>query len=435
MFNSRFGNGIVAAFEEEGGDNVEAVEVEVGGDSAEAALGEVAESAVAVTDTTDNIEAAAADADALDEIVAVAEKAEGEGGLEPAAAEAIEVAVESIYNRLGIKKKPLVSVEAFSNKATKLRATNVAIEDWKEQVKKIWAAIVAAFTKVVDWLKNFFRTLFDSSAKLSARATAVKNAVKGKGGAAAKEAEIAGGGFVKKLATAEGFDSGKAIAGVAGLAESLSFAVNVGGISYDWAKLVSDKGAFEGFATKTPGTAAKTSKKAPEGYVWVGASDLLGNKTILMLNPAEGKKGAEALQALRGVKVEAGDTNPKLELKAEKVPTLGLDDISKMADGVIAAAKSINTQQSLVGTLEGNLKNVINDANSIAKLADSKADEGIGARAKAVSGAVTADTNGRIKLITMVFGHAVSTAHAGLDYAEKSLKQYEGKKEEPAAAK
>lgn len=428
---SRFNLGIVASMEE-GQEDLPVAEVEVGADSAEAAIAETADAAGAVAEGTTQIESAQNDADALTSIIETVEGSEAEGGLDPVAAEVVEVAVESIYQRLGIKKKPLVSVEAFSNKTGRLRATNVAVEDWKEQVKRVWKAIVEAFGKVLAWIQNFFRGLFDASAKLSNRATALKKAVAARSGATAKEAEIASGSFVKNLTSAEGFDAGKAVAGVAEVANAVNEAAADNDLSAAWSSLVKDQAAFDAYTTGKPAGGAVEGLKAPEGFTWQGVASMPGNKTIAILTPAAGLKGAEGLAALRKVKVDAAPTNAKLENKAEKVATLSLDQISSMADAVVTAAKGINGKKAIEAKLKSNLSNFINEANSIAAMGDAKEDKELGNRATAVAGAASAATNTDIKFKTLVFSHALAVAQSGLDYAEKSLKQYAEPKAEPA---
>ena len=214
MFKSSFGRGLVAAMES--AENTPAVdEIIPAADSAETSLLETAEAGAEVTGTLDDIESAQADGDSLGAIAETMEATEETGGLDPVAAEVAEVAVESICNRLGVTRRKY-ALESFSSKDKRVAATRYAVEEIKDVLKRIWDAIVAAFGKVKEFLKNFFKALFDSNEKLAQRADALVNkATNAKG--APKEKEIAAGGFGKALATGGAFKKASVIESLAGM--------------------------------------------------------------------------------------------------------------------------------------------------------------------------------------------------------------------------
>ncbi len=100
---SIFAKGLVAAMEDE----TQAAELaidEAGAESAEADLVEATDISADVEAGAAEIDQASADADTLERIADTAEAAEADGGLDPVAAESAEVAVESIYARLGVQR-------------------------------------------------------------------------------------------------------------------------------------------------------------------------------------------------------------------------------------------------------------------------------------------------------------------------------------------
>lgn len=100
--------------------------------------------------------------------------ADGGQGMEPAAAQAVQVAVEHMCKRLGFPAyNRKFSMEGFSNKSTRVKATMEAMDDIKGWLKRIWEAIVSACKSAIDWVVKFYDKLFDGAAKLQKRAKEV----------------------------------------------------------------------------------------------------------------------------------------------------------------------------------------------------------------------------------------------------------------------
>lgn len=92
----------------------------------------------------------------------VAKAAEGEG-LSPASAELAEVVLESLYGRLGIPKKSIMSLEAYGDpKQRRKTITRVACEDIKDTLVRIWTALKEAFAKAWQNIKMFIAKIFSS---------------------------------------------------------------------------------------------------------------------------------------------------------------------------------------------------------------------------------------------------------------------------------
>jgi len=109
----------------------------------------------------DSVAEASNDHDDLLKIASIME--ESDEPITPMAAEMAQVAIESIYKRLGVtnyKKTP--SIESFKDKSTSKSSTKIAIEGAKEVIVAAWKAIVEAVKKAAKWIKEFFSKLFGS---------------------------------------------------------------------------------------------------------------------------------------------------------------------------------------------------------------------------------------------------------------------------------
>lgn len=144
-FSQRFGKGLVAAMEDENEIPVDdSVYVEHADNTADVEAG-LSEVGSVMEDTT-----------ALQSLTDKAQEVqERDGGLDPVAAEVLDIAVEAIYTRLGIARKPGLAMEGVTEKNGK-RNVSIAVESFKETLTKIWEAIKNAFKKMVEWIKSFF---------------------------------------------------------------------------------------------------------------------------------------------------------------------------------------------------------------------------------------------------------------------------------------
>jgi len=102
---------------------------------------------------------------------------ESEEGIDETTAELVETAVESLLQtaKIGVtfKQLGLPSTESFSNKKDRKELGKATVEGIRETAKKIWAAIVSAIQKSIEWLKQLFTKIFYSAERLKKRAKAV----------------------------------------------------------------------------------------------------------------------------------------------------------------------------------------------------------------------------------------------------------------------
>ena len=81
------------------------------------------------------------------------------GGVDRYSAAAISVAVEALYEQAGIYKNNLPAMENYGGVTSKIGATQLAMEDIRANVGKIWDAIIAALKQAWAWIKNFFQNV------------------------------------------------------------------------------------------------------------------------------------------------------------------------------------------------------------------------------------------------------------------------------------
>lgn len=429
-FANRFGRGLVAAMEED----LPKVPVEevMAADSAESDLVEAADASAEVDAGVGEIESAQADSDTLGAIADTLEASEETGGLDPVAAQVAEVAVESIYARLGVTRTKMPAMEAFGSKETRVRATRIAVEDIRATLKKIWDAVVAAFGKVLDWVKNFFRAIFDANEKLATRADALEkraNATKG----TAKETEMAAGGIAKALGVGGKFDKNSCIEGIVKLPKVVAGVATdntAPSVAKDLKGLVQSKDKFDGFKLSVPSVSGyrDNDEDAGTGMKYVISPTMSGNKVIKLRVAGKELVGSEAFEAIGRYDASIVSDGKAEEVKVEKIEVLTPQEAGKIAAAARALTKAILDVRKTEASLEQEIKSLQADARSAASLAPKDDEAGAAARSRVVSKAVSNSINFSIKNNTALVGYAVNVTKSALDYAERSLGQYKEEK-------
>ena len=189
--------GLVLAMEEEGLIPVETPEVpeaepEIVPAEVEQEIAEVQEEGGEVEDLNTAIEEAVEDVGTLEDTADVLEEsvAEGGEGIDEAGAEIAEIAVESLCRRLGIKKKVMPAMEGFASANSRVTATRVALEGFKDTIARAWAAIKSAFATLWTKIKAFLDSVLNANTKLKNAAEAAKKQVEGVKGKTAAAAEF-----------------------------------------------------------------------------------------------------------------------------------------------------------------------------------------------------------------------------------------------------
>lgn len=421
---SIFSKGLVAAMEDE----TQAAELAIdqtGADSAEADIVEATDISADVEAGTAEIDQATADAETLTRIADTAEAAEAEGGLDPVAAEVAEIAVESIYARLGVTRSSYPALESFSGRTGRKRATQLAIEDIKETVKKIWAAIVNAFQKIIDFVKNFFGKMFDANKKLKARINALNQK-----NSSAKEDYT---GKVKASGISKAFGSSEK----SGILEAASSAAEELGVLQHWGvkasaglgKISEDLSRVLAIQRSGNDTTALDEAKTIQDFykeavnlksVALNSKQIIGPRIEVQVEANKGA-GKAAWEAISSFGATIKDNIPFTE--KEELEALNRKEVSAIlasADDIIDVNLS---QKAVVADIEANVTKVINTAKkmqSMVPVDDKDAgtlanDSRIGQRAIQNAG------NTIVKVVTAGGKIGMNCAKAAIDYAERSM--------------
>ncbi len=416
---SIFAKGLVAAMEDETQAAKLAID-ETGAESAEADLVEATDISADVEAGTAEVDQATADAVTLERIADTAETAEAEGGLDPVAAEIAEVAVESIYARLGVQRSSYPALESFSGKTGRKRATQLAIEDIKETVKKIWAAVVNAFQKIIDFVKNFFGKLFDGNRKLLARINALEKK------AAASKGETTGSVKASGITKPVGKGDKAGVLDILGSTEGELKALS------GWTNSIIDKlGTTAGSVSINQSAGKDTgfldnSKAAIDLYKEAAKVQSFNGKVIgpridaKFAEKSIGDSARGAWEALKDFAITIKENVPftdKPEIEALSVAEAGT--ALKAAEKIVQFNLS---QKAAVAKFEAGIRKAVEAAKKTAETApDGEGQSAIVEDSRIAQRAITATGNSAIKAFT--FGGKIGTeiAKAGIDYAERSL--------------
>lgn len=165
----------------------------------ETAAAEVTEQVGEVETMDTAVASAETDADTLGDIQEVLQEGVDSGeGVPESTAEVAEIAIESIRERLGMKRKNPASImpamESFGSKGSRLAATKIALEGVMDTIKTIWANIMKALKWVWEKIKSFFLALTKNRAMLLKHLEGLQARVKAFDGQAGKAVT---GGSVK----------------------------------------------------------------------------------------------------------------------------------------------------------------------------------------------------------------------------------------------
>lgn len=85
------------------------------------------------------------------------------GGVTPQTARVAQECVSHLAGRIGFASKTSIGAEDFDSVSTRMRSTEIAIEDFTDTMKRIWEGIKKFFAAMYNWIKEF---LFGKKAKM-----------------------------------------------------------------------------------------------------------------------------------------------------------------------------------------------------------------------------------------------------------------------------
>ena len=411
--------GLVAALESE---MEEIAEQQVGvaapaaPESLETEMLETSEAGGAVEENLDAIDSADTDSGELSDLADTVEETVENGGMDATTARVVEVAVESIYKRLGVPRKAMPAMEAFGAEGNKLAATKIALETIKESLAKIWEAIKKAIVDMSAWVAKFLDSIFNGNTKLIARVKSVKEAL-----AAAPDTKQTGnvkaGGFAKALTMGGKFDTVEIIKGLKATAVAIEgtneLAVEIANVTE---KAVQNDFAENGrAAVKNVFKGKKTQDGSSETCY---TPELPGNRVLFLTNDP----------TMLVINVDAGSFDEKAAAFTEaEVPTLSknsmetivaeVEEITTKITAAKAAREKVNEARAKL------LKATGKDYLAIFK-AKKEGEEKANDYVKSVQKQVVALNKATTKVVAVGTKLGVSVGKSALDYVETSLAQY-----------
>lgn len=420
------GSGLVAAMESEGAQDTELAIDEAGAESMEADLVDAVDLAADIDSGSREIEGTMKDADQLERHVEVLGATEGEGGASEEVVQATEIAVEHIYQRLGIYSGTgIPALESFSTKHGKASSTRAAMEAIGENIKKIWEAVKMAFQKLVNYVKDFFSKLFDANQKMLGRVNSLRAKVKSVKGTSSGKIKASG---IKGVIAGDALEDARKGAGVGQIATAAKTLSGEANQISSAIKGVESDASYKAFTFSPSGKGAAKSQ-APDGMQWT-AIYTVGTSTVAVLEPKGAKKGDEAYKA-------AAKSSAKV-IKAEgksadgELAALDVGGMNSVLDGVEAAVRELIGQKATIAAAQGALEKSVADINKLASGGD-KEDKELGNRSTTARSAVTAMGNAAIKGLTLMGSETARVCQAYLTYVERSVGTFsEGAKDKGA---
>lgn len=441
-----------AAAPEATGDDTpsEEVDIPVAEDTVETAAAEV-DMAESDVDAADEVIAdAESDLSTLDGIADKLEATEENGGIDAGSAAIVEVAVERLYQKLGVTRaKAMPALESFGADSSRLKATRIAVEEIRENAKKVWEAILRMIAKAREFIVAFFKKVFTATGRVKERAEKLKAAleqVKGE----ASQTEITEASFAPQLANNKkvSYDD---VSDFLATAEESKMVLSLTTMSYKALKEskvlvdnVKNKQAFEATLMSDPaqfteaGFVKSTDIKygeLPEGFAhYVIPEDKLpaiGGKVVCVTAPAEKLSGDESIGALKKISVKLVEVEDTSEVK--KAPVLSLEQAKRLVDQIIQTCNSLDEVKKISDELSSVTGLIAGDVAGGAfkhLLEDKETDVAKRAMIQIRALAKATDVVNKLSMLPMRQGFNI--ARAALEWVGQSAKLYGAQAEAPA---
>jgi hypothetical protein len=447
--------GLVAAFEEEQAlAEVEAVQVEgviEDGDNLETHVGDMVEAEGSVDAELQNIDDGVQASDELEAHQDIMEGSLENGGMDETAAQVVEVAIESIRNRLGMSRKmTMPALESFGAKSNRVQATRLAMEELPKFLKTIWDAIKNAFKKVSDWIKSFWIKLTDGVKALGQRAEKLKAAVEALGKKKITDKEVSASSFGSHIATTKGATPEiisnafkKLLACVQGskalAAESKAMMVGF----TDLTGFVDSEDNFDKAKVTISKTAAfvkKATVNNSESGAEEAVSEELSGGVVFAQTFGKGSAGINTFELISRLKLQVMPAPGKVT-PVEKMATLSTDQMKDLINTTLDIVKAIEATKPVaeeivglrnkfdaaiekVSTSAKSLVDNAKDAGTVGKALVGNKDAGVKAREIAIRKALININKYSNSIVTVINGRGVTTGKRVLDYVGASISAY-----------
>lgn len=265
---------------------VDLAEVEKPEEAVETHLIEVEGLDQSVSELVDDGEELVGDTEQLEEYADAVEKGAEDGGMDETAARVVDVAVESIAVKWGIKRTK-IGAENFSG-SMKAQSTKVALEAIGETIKTMWQKFVAWIGEIIGKVKDFWLKYVNAGKSMKKRAE--KLLARLDNGLGQKDKTEIGGGWTTNLIVDGTIDTDFVISSAAKAASGVMEAARELAVYVDQAGKVvgagaASEGKFGSSQTLMAPFGKKTTKKlgslVPTGAGEINASAIPGGAYLV----------------------------------------------------------------------------------------------------------------------------------------------------------
>lgn len=447
--------GLVAAMEEElallepEAEAVDPALLAVDGDNMETSVGEVVEAGGEVDGELDAIDTGLDATNELEAHTDIMEDSIETGGMDETAAQVMEVAIESIRNRLKMKKKVVMpAMESFGAKGDRVAATKLAMEAAADVLKTVWAAIVNACKRMSGFIASIVDKITKGAEHTKERIEALKTSVKGIEGRSPTETKVPAGSFGAGLAG----KSGASFSGISKTYKTLADAVASGKdavdgavealkTSIDFEKAVGSKEEFDNFSNKnrklTGFNETNDFGTAPANCAFAASAELPGGVCFVQTFAVETTpKGEASLKCyasanleVKAIKGGAADVKELDTLSTTEMDTL-LITATDLVTAMIAAKANLANLVSARKTFDATIDKV---ANVVDSEGNESPDKESVARAKVVKEAIAGMNKYSADAVKAINAYGLTTTKKVLDYVGASVKAHAAKAADAAA--
>ena len=284
-----------------------------------------------------------------------------------------------------------------------------------------------AFTKLVNFVKDFFSKMFDTKKKLMARITSLEVKVKGIKGTPSKD-KVKGAGIGKVFGSEAASTIPEILKGDS-VKENLAKVSSHIGVVGDLAKGVESQASFDAITANPYSGLQDATGSAPEGMKWVVLLNV-GTTDIIALDTKEKQTGKAAYKMYAAFQIKSAKSTKVSESDTE-LAALTTSDMNGYLLGSRKIVANLMNESGSIKTLKSGLDLAIVAINRVIAMGD-KNDDNIGDRGTVARSAVTAVANSTIKGVVSIESEALRGVQAVLTYVERSISNFseEAKKDE-----
>lgn len=413
-------------------------------EEAAASTAAVNDSYVEVDSAMEAIDEAVENAETLDTVADNLGKIEAAGGMDENMAAVAQVAIEGLYKKLAVKRQPLLAMETYQSPKTRKNATALALENIQETAKKVWQAILNMLKQAYEFVKNFFKAIFDKNAKIANAAKAKLEALKkfradnnvddsiidGKIENEALAVVLNIDGKVDFSTIKDGFECLDVFLKAAkettdGLKKHLE-------VMHEFFWKITEKELGDNFSM--PGLDKFGWRKLTDNHFVFDGKEKVGfgnhHLEIDSGNVQGGKDSGDTSSDILTVKL----FSLKQDSDTKSLSVLSLDEIQRTLELIINGCSGIEKSKSVIGELESIQESLEKETDSLLKTID-KLEKPINTtNLRIAKKAITVVSKLSIQINTVVSKHAISSSGHVLQYVDLCMKEHKIVTETPVSA-